>query len=124
VPFSCPGGVAQLADLSSHLFHAIIAFDSISQEPAGFTLYTIRYSPTSRFLHMSCLYAREAHQGKGLALRLMQELAVAAEKKQLPRIQWVVKDGNVRARKFYEKVKTNYLLIPDVNFLNCTDWMQ
>lgn len=54
----------------------------------------------------------------------MQELAVAAEKKQLPRIQWVVKDGNVRARKFYEKVKTNYLLIPDVNFLNCTDWMQ
>ena len=93
------------SDLSNHLFQAILAFDTSTQEPAGFTLYTHSYSPNGgRFMQMTCLYARKAYQGLGLANILVKELAQIAKKEGLCKIEWDVREWNVQAKKFYDKV--------------------
>jgi len=62
---------------------------------------------------MAGLYVRESYRGKGLAQSLLRELAVVAKREKISRIQWEVRAGNMRPRRFYDKVwlaaKKNFL---------------
>lgn len=53
---------------------------------------------------MEDLYVRANYRRKGLAKRLIVELAKLAQKNQIKRIQWNVLDWNESARAFYDKV--------------------
>lgn len=92
-------------DLASRLFNAILAFDAVTQVPAGFALYSYRYFVCGgRGMHMNALYTREAQRGRGLAKMLLRELATIAIKEQLDEIHWKVREENAEARGFFHKV--------------------
>lgn len=95
-------------ELTRHLFHAILAFDASTHEPAGFALYSHKYTPNGgRLMHLSFFYAREPYRGQGLGRTLLRELAVVAKREQLCKIEWLVREENAEARRFYAKVWLN-----------------
>lgn len=59
---------------------------------------------------MEDLYVRPSFRRKGLAKRLVIELAKIAYARNIKRIQWDVLNWNKNARAFYAKVLTVYYI--------------
>ena len=60
---------------------------------------------------MPFLYAREPYRGRRLGRDLLRELARIAKRKQLCKIEWVVRGENTEARRFYQKVRPGLIRV-------------
>lgn len=56
------------------------------------------------FVHMDCMYLREAYRGQGLGRRLLRALATFAEEQHCTLIQWQTPSDNSLGIAFYERM--------------------
>jgi ribosomal protein S18 acetylase RimI-like enzyme len=72
----------------------------------GFMTATIDFAtwPAESFLHMDCLFLREAYRRQGLGRRLIDQLLEFAREKQIDLIQWQTPVHNTDGIRFYERI--------------------
>lgn len=72
-----------------------------------------------RFMHMDCLFVREAHRGRGVGARLMEAIVQEAARLGIAHLQWQTPRWNTAADRFYRRVgasaseKLRYTLVID-----------
>jgi len=84
----------------------------------GYASATLDFSTLDRamFLHMDCLYVREAWRGRGVGQQLWKAVHVFAGAQGCRNMQWQTPEWNVDAARFYrrlgaaETIKRRYVL--------------
>jgi GNAT superfamily N-acetyltransferase len=69
----------------------------------GYATATIDFSTwnAEAFMHLDCLYVRDAHRGHGIGRRLMQAALEEARRRGIREMQWQTPDWNTDADRFY-----------------------
>lgn len=77
----------------------------IDGEAVGYATATIDFSTldAAPFLHMDCLYVREAWRGHGIGLRLFETLRAFARSCGCAAMQWQTPAWNDDAARFYQR---------------------
>jgi GNAT superfamily N-acetyltransferase len=115
--YSAEGGEDELARaLESGRLHAWIAVEGSTA--IGYASATLDFSTLDRatFLHMDCLYVREAWRGRGVGHQLWKAVHAFARAQGCHNMQWQTPEWNVDAARFYrrlgaaETIKRRYVL--------------
>lgn len=115
--YSTDGGEDELArGLRTGRLHAWIAMDASTA--IGYVSATLDFSTLDRatFLHMDCLYVREAWRGRGVGHQLWKAVHAFARAQGCRNMQWQTPEWNVDAARFYrrlgamEAIKRRYVL--------------
>lgn len=77
----------------------------VDGQAAGYATATIDFSTldAAHFLHMDCLYVREAWRGRGIGQRLFATLQGFARSCGCAAMQWQTPDWNEDAARFYRR---------------------
>ena len=72
----------------------------------GFMTATVDFAtwPAEFFVHMDCLFLREAYRRQGLGRRLMDQLRQFARENRINLIQWQTPVHNTDGIQFYERI--------------------
>ncbi|MCH9650601.1 MAG: GNAT family N-acetyltransferase [Deltaproteobacteria bacterium] len=75
-------------------------------ELAGFASASLELATwdAQRYLHLDCLYLREAYRGQGLGLALVERVAQAALEMGAVNLQWQTPEWNDGAERFYRRL--------------------
>jgi GNAT superfamily N-acetyltransferase len=115
--YSTDGGEDELARaLRTGRLHAWIAMDASTA--IGYASATLDFSTLDRatFLHMDCLYVREAWRGRGVGHQLWKAVHAFARAQGCRTMQWQTPEWNADAARFYrrlgaaETIKRRYML--------------
>lgn len=84
--------------------HAWLAW--MDDRAVGYATATIDFSTfdAAPFLHMDCLYVREAWRGYGIGLQLFDTLRSFAGSRGISAMQWQTPDWNEPAARFYRRL--------------------
>jgi GNAT superfamily N-acetyltransferase len=89
------------------LFHQKLAFGWVAEEEGeiiGLAICYIRFSTwKGPCAYLEDLIVREAHRGKGIGKRLLDQVVHHAKEQDWPSVQWQVLDWNQPAIDFYER---------------------
>jgi ribosomal protein S18 acetylase RimI-like enzyme len=100
----------KVALLGSAIFHAPARLTCYVIEVAGIIVgyysFTLDYSTwdAQQYLHLDCLYLKEAFRGLGIGKHVMKNLIHIAAEKKCVNIQWQTPTFNGAAIKFYQAV--------------------
>jgi GNAT superfamily N-acetyltransferase len=77
----------------------------VQGKTVGFATATEDFSTwaAAPFLHMDCLFVREAHRGGGLGAALLHAVAGYARDRGLGELQWQTPAWNLDAGRFYQR---------------------
>lgn len=72
----------------------------------GYATATIDFSTwcAEPFMHLDCLYVREAYRGHGVGRRLLQAVVEEARWRDIRELQWQTPDWNTDADRFYRRL--------------------
>ena len=72
----------------------------------GYATASIDFSTwrAREFMHMDCLYVRQAYRGRGIGVRLLVALRDAAVARGIDEMQWQTPDWNHDAARFYRRL--------------------
>lgn len=75
-------------------------------EPVGYVSATLDFSTwrAREFMHMDCLFVREAHRGSGIGARLVEAVRSKALRLGIDELQWQTPDWNIDAAAFYRRL--------------------
>ncbi|WP_200873900.1 GNAT family N-acetyltransferase [Dyella japonica] len=98
------GALALALDGEPPRLHAWIA--RLGSEVVGYASATLDFSTLdgADYLHMDCLYVREAWRGHGMGLRLWAAVRDFARARQCATMQWQTPWWNVDAARFYRRL--------------------
>ena len=93
--------------LQDVLFHQRLAYGWVAEEEGeiiGLAICYIRFSTwKGPCAYLEDLIVREAHRGKGIGKRLLDQVVLHAKEQGWPSVQWQVLDWNQSAIDFYER---------------------
>lgn len=72
---------------------------------AGYATYALEFSTwrAAEYVHMDCLYVREAFRNRGIGARLIEEIAEAARTLECDAVEWQTPAWNRDAVRFYHR---------------------
>ena len=96
--------LAAALDATPPRVHAWLAWNG--NDAVGYATATIDFSTldAATFLHMDCLYVRDAWRGLGIGKRLFDTLAAFANASACASMQWQTPAWNERAAHFYRRL--------------------
>ncbi len=76
------------------------------EEIVAYATATIDFSTwnAAAFMHLDCLFVRDAHRGGGLGRRLLEAVIHEARSRGIDELQWQTPRWNVAADRFYRRI--------------------
>ncbi|QNK03330.1 GNAT family N-acetyltransferase [Dyella telluris] len=99
-----PAALAGALDSDPPRLHAWLALQD--DNAVGYASATLDYATLdgADYLHMDCLYVREAWRGQAIGLGLWHAIREFAQVRRCAAIQWQTPSWNVHAARFYRRL--------------------